>query len=97
MMGSQLKSMEMQLNSMAAQKSIMGALKGSTDVMAAMQKDFDVSEIREVTKQFAKENAKLEGKQEMMDDAFEMLDDPNAQENADEVYNGILGEIGLQS
>ena len=33
---------------------------------------------------------------EMMDDAMEAMEDPNAQADADDVYNGILGEIGLE-
>ena len=33
---------------------------------------------------------------EMMTDAFEMMEDPSAQADAEDVYNGILGEIGLE-
>ena len=33
---------------------------------------------------------------EMMQDAFEMMEDPSAQADAEDVYNGILGEIGLE-
>lgn len=31
-----------------------------------------------------------------MTDAFEMMEDPSAQTDAEDVYNGILGEIGLE-
>ena len=30
---------------------------------------------------------------EMMGDAFEMMEDPSAMNDAEDVYNGILGEI----
>jgi len=30
-----------------------------------------------------------------MDDAFEMMDGVGVAEDADELYNGILGEIGM--
>ena len=33
---------------------------------------------------------------EMMGDAFDMMEDPSAAADADDVYNGILGEIGLE-
>ena len=31
-----------------------------------------------------------------MIDTFEMLEDPSAQTDADDVYNGILGELSLE-
>ncbi len=31
-----------------------------------------------------------------MTDAFEMMEDPSQQADAEDVYNGILGEIGLE-
>ena len=40
------------------------------------------------------EKAGMQG--EMMQDAFEMMEDPSAQADAEDVYNGILGEIGLE-
>ena len=64
--------------------------------MAALNKDMDVAEIRDVMKNFAKEMAKAEGKQEMMDDAFDMMDGNGVAEDADQLYEGILGEIGLE-
>ena len=35
-------------------------------------------------------------KGEQIQDGFEMFEDPSAQGEADDVYNGILGEIGLE-
>ena len=74
----------------------MGALKSSTGVMQNINADMDVTEIRDVMKNFAKEMAKAEGKGEMMDDAFDMLDGADTAVNADEVYDSILDEIGLE-
>lgn len=56
----------------------------------------DVSEIRDVLKEFSKEMGKSEMKGEMMDDAFEMMEDGSVQEDADNVYDSILGEMGLE-
>ena len=33
--------------------------------------------------------------QEMMGDAFDMMGDPETDQQADEVYNQILGEVGM--
>ena len=32
----------------------------------------------------------------MMTDAFDMMEDPSASVDAEDLYNGILGEIGLE-
>ena len=32
----------------------------------------------------------------MMTDAFDMIEDPSASVDAEDLYNGILGEIGLE-
>ena len=34
--------------------------------------------------------------QEMMGDAFDMMENPDVQAGAEDVYEGILGEIGLE-
>ena len=74
----------------------MGALKGSSAVMAKINEDMNVNEIRDVMKEFQKETMKAELNGEMMGDAMDAMEDPNAQADADDVYNGILGEIGLE-
>ncbi len=39
---------------------------------------------------------KAEMNGEMMDDAMEMMENPGTQEDAEDVYNSILGEIGME-
>ena len=53
----------------------------------------DVAGISSMIREFQKESMKTEMKQEMIGDAMDMGD---ANEEADDVYNSILGEIGLQ-
>ena len=47
-------------------------------------------------KAFAMEMEKAGIQGEMMSDAFDMMEDPSAATDAEDVYNGILGEIGLE-
>ena len=47
-------------------------------------------------KDFAKQAGLQEMDNEMVSDAFEMAEGAEVAADADEVYNGILGEIGLQ-
>lgn len=73
----------------------MQALQGSTGVMAKINADMNVAEIRDVLKEFNKEMGKAEMQGEMMGDAFDMMEDPSAVQDAEDLYEGVLGEIGL--
>lgn len=96
MMGSQLKSIEMQLNSMQMNQAVMQGLKGASGVMAQMNKDMNVSEIKDVLKEFNKEMMKADMNGEMMADSMEMMEGAEVAGNAEELYEGILGDIGLE-
>lgn len=96
MMSSQLKSMTMQLTNSQTQKTIMTALQGSTQVMNQINADMDVSAISNVLKEFNKELGKQEMKQDMVNDAFEMMEDPGQQADAEDVYDGIMNELQLE-
>ena len=64
--------------------------------MSNANENMDVSAIRDTLKEFNKEMEKAGMKQEMIGDAMDMMEDPSQQADADEVYNGILGEIGME-
>ena len=46
-------------------------------------------------KEFAKETEKMNIQGEMMNDAMDAMGDGQTEAEADEVYNQILGEIGM--
>lgn len=96
MMSSQLKSMAFQISSMQTQQNIMSALKGSSQVMQQINADMDVAEIRNVLKEFNKEMGKAEMQGDMVNDAFDMMEDPSQAADAEDVYNGIMGELQLE-
>jgi division protein CdvB (Snf7/Vps24/ESCRT-III family) len=81
---------------MQMNQTMMSALSGATGVMSAANENMDVAQIRDTLKDFNKEMEKAGMKQEMMTDAMDMMEDPSAAQDADDVYAGILGEIGLQ-
>lgn len=74
----------------------MGALKGSTSVMAKINEDMNVGEIRDVLKEFNKQMGKQEMNSEMVNDAFDMMEGADTAANADDIYESIMGEIGLE-
>ena len=94
-MGSQLTGMAMQMSTMASYQEIIKSVAGSTQVMTRLNEDMDIASIQNVLKTFNKESMKAEFNQEAVNDAMEMGMD-NVDEQADDIYNGILGEIGLE-
>ena len=60
-----------------------------------MNENMDIQQIQDVLKTFNKESMKAEMKQDAVSMAMDM-NSGNVDEEADDVYNGILGEIGLE-
>ena len=94
-MGSQLTAMAMKMSTMASYQEIVKSISGSSQVMAKLNEDMDIAAIQNVLKNFNKESMKAEFNQGAVNDAMEMGMD-NVDEQADDIYNGILGEIGLE-
>lgn len=74
----------------------MTALSGATSVMANANENMNVSEIRDTLKNFTKEMERAGMQSEMQADAMDMMADPSEAADADDVYEGILGELGLE-
>ena len=74
----------------------MQSLAGSTQVMQAVNADMNPAQMQQTMKAFAMEMEKAGIQSEMMSDTFEMMEDPGAQADAEDVYNGILGELSLE-
>ena len=64
--------------------------------MQSVNADMNPNQIMQTMKSFAMEMEKAGLQAEMTSDAFELMEDPSAQADAEDVYNGILGEIGLE-
>ena len=71
----------------------MESLKSSSDIMNKVNGEMNISDISNKIKSFQKESMKAEMNSEMINDAMDMGD---ANEEADDVYEQILGEIGME-
>ena len=71
----------------------MESLKSSSDIMNKVNGEMNISDISNMIKSFQKESMKAEMNSEMINDAMDMGD---ANEEADDVYEQILGEIGME-
>lgn len=80
---------------MQMNQGLMTALSGATSVMANANENMNVTEIRDTLKNFTKEMERAGMQSEMQADAMDMMADPSEAADAEDVYNGILGEIGL--
>ena len=86
----------MKMSTANMNQNMIDALKGVNTVMANVNQDMDISGIREVLKEFAKQSEKMEMQQEMMSDQIDLgMDTGDMVEQAEEVYSQILGEIGI--
>ena len=95
-MTSQLKAISMKMSTATMNQNMIDALKGVNTVMANVNQDMDISGIRDVLKEFAKQSEKMEMQQEMMSDQMDMaMDTGDMADQAEEVYSQILGEIGM--
>ena len=63
--------------------------------MAKLNGGMNPQEMSKIMKEFAKETAKMEMQGEMMADQMDMMNDPNMEADADQVYNQILAEVGM--
>ena len=64
--------------------------------MQSVNADMNPQQMMNVMKEFNKEMEKAGIQSEMMQDGMEMMEDPGAGAEAEDLYNGILGEIGLE-
>ena len=78
---------------MGVSKTVMESLKSSSDIMNKVNGEMNISDISNMIKTFQKESMKAEMNSEMINDAMDMGD---ANEDADDVYEQILGEIGME-
>ena len=93
-MKANLTGISLQLSAVGTQKSVMAALQATTGVLSDANKEMNVQDIMKMMKEFEKEKMKQEINSEAITDAMDMGDAVG--EEADDVYNQILGEIGMQ-
>ena len=74
------------MTSMQMNKQMMQSLQNCTPVMQAINADMNPAQMQNTMKAFAMEMEKAGVQTEMMQDTFEMMEDPSAQADADDLY-----------
>jgi hypothetical protein len=87
----------MQASSMATHQAAASAIGSVTTAMSSANKAVDSTEMAKIMNQFQRENEVMAVRQEMMDDALtDAFDADGVEEEADEVTNQVLAELGVE-
>ena len=78
---------------MKVQMTVMDQVSGATKMMQNANNAIPTAQVATDMKNFQKEQMKMEMKQDMMGDLMDV--GPEGDQEADDVYNQICGEIGL--
>ena len=94
-MASQMRVIETQLGAAQMNAQMVESLKGVNSVMQNVNAAMNPAQMNKIMKDFAMETEKMGMQQEMMQDQFDMLQDADQEQQAEDVYAQILGEIGM--
>eukprot|EP00210_Caulerpa_lentillifera_P005302 g5066.t1 len=93
----QLKGISTQMTTAGATHTVGTAMKNASTAMKAVSKATDAQKMQQTLQSFTKENEKMSLAQEFMDDAVESaLDTDGIEDEADDVMNQVLDEIGIE-
>lgn len=73
----------------------MRSMKDATRLLGSMNRQTNLPALQDVARQFERENAIMDQRQEMMDDAIDDVTGLEDEDEEDEVVNRVLDEIGV--
>lgn len=92
-----LSSVGMQATSMASQVAVSSAISSVSSAMGAANSNMDPASIQKIMNEFTRQNEIANVKEEMMDEALtDAFDTDEIEEEAEEVTNQVLAELGLE-
>mmetsp|Transcript_6560 Transcript_6560/g.10376 ORF Transcript_6560/g.10376 Transcript_6560/m.10376 type:complete len:161 (+) Transcript_6560:614-1096(+) len=91
-----MKGIANQMTVAASQQTMIGAMANAGKVMGKVNESMDPAQMAKMMGEFEKQNEMMDTKQEMMDDALDgLFDDDEIEEEADNVTQQVLDELGL--
>ena len=94
-MASQMKTVQAQVTAAGMSQTVVGNLGSVNSIMQQVNGSMNPQQMMQTMKQFAMETEKMGIQQEMMQDQFDMVGDPGTDLKADDIYNEILAEVGM--
>lgn len=93
---SHLRAVSMRVSSMASSQALQESLHKVTESMTTLNKQMDLPQLQEVTREFARQNLQMEFKQDHIGDVIEeTMDEAEDEEESDQVINQVLDGIGI--
>jgi len=94
---SQLGAMGMHATTMAAQVAAVSAVGSVTGALKTANAQMNTTETMKIMAEFTRENERMQVKEEMMDDVLtDAFDQEGMDEEAEEVTNQVLAELGVE-
>ena len=89
----QLTAVSMRISSMSSLNEVANAMESAGQAITTVSSKLDSGKLQQMMKTMAKEDAKKEMMQDMLDSIGEGMDDPEQQE---ELYKQVLSDVGLE-
>ena len=90
-----MKTVQAQVTAAGMSQTVVGNLGSVNSIMQQVNGSMNPQQMMQTMKQFAMETEKMGIQQEMMQDQFDMVGDPGTDLKADDIYNEILAEVGM--
>lgn len=91
----QLRAISMQMTSMASTSAVTDAMKKITKSMTSLNKATNMPELNKIIREFAKQNAFMETREEMIGSALDADVDEEDEQESDLIVNKVLDELGV--
>ncbi len=93
---SQLRAVSMRTSSMASSQALQESLQRVTESMVTLNREMQLPQLQEVTREFAKQNLQLEFKQEHVGDVLDdVMDEAEDEDESEQIINQVLDGIGI--
>jgi charged multivesicular body protein 2A len=94
----QLQAISLRIQAVRSSDQMSTSMKDATRLLGAMNRSMNLPQLQKIAMDFEKENDIMDQRQEMMDDAIDDAmggDELDEDEEADEIVNKVLDEIGV--
>jgi len=91
----QLNGVTAQVKSAAANGAMMTSMAAATNAMAAQNAVMNPAQMRAMAMNFEKQSMMMQSAEEQLDEAFDSIEDPELEDEADEEMNKVFDELNI--
>ncbi|KAF3910882.1 hypothetical protein ABW20_dc0107145 [Dactylellina cionopaga] len=94
-MRTELQAISLRIQTVRSNEAMMQSMKGATGLLKSMNKTSNLPALQKIMMDFQKESDMMEFREELMSDAIDDVNGLEDEEEADDVVNQVLEEIGV--